>query len=695
MTRMRRFHFALVALGASFLVACGPDTPAPVSPAPTSSAPPVESAPRTSASNAPPPAAPPSSDPTVLTDAQKARDAARVPAARAIVDAYANSGGFFTSLIADWSPDGKTIIYNSARDGLPEIYASAPTQPEAAPTAITRGPERALSAQYTPDGKSILFLRDAKGDENHHIWKIAVGATPDTAVDLTPGEDVHRDDVHVARKKPGTMLYTVWKRTSPGADLRMQSIAEKSEPKVVYTSAQPGGVEGVSSDGAHALFSVRPSIDEAIVQEVDIATGKSRRFYPAEGKKSGLTGAVYSADDQRIFICTDEGSEGSVLLALDAKTGKELARYVNDAPKTAPLEVVVSPKGDILGVASLAGDHGEIRILDAKTLKLKKNVTVPLGEIRLGSFRPDGKAFSILVSEPSHPPDPFSVDVATGTVRPLRADKRPGLESLVPVSTKIERVKAFDGLDIPVNRYLPGADAESSTKKLPVVAIFHGGPASSYPVRWSPFARFFLSLGYAVVEPNVRGSTGFGRAYEMADNKEKRADWLKDLESINAWLKAQAWCDPSRVFVWGQSYGGYTTLMALTRQPTLWRAGVDLYGVADLKQFMGTTNAVIRTILSKEFGEPDTEGDLLDRYSPMRDVDKITAPLFVYAGQHDPRVPRSESDTIVKALRARGVPVEYMVAENEGHSVDRSESKIELLTRTARFFEDVVASPPK
>jgi dipeptidyl aminopeptidase/acylaminoacyl peptidase len=297
----------------------------------------------------------------------------------------------------------------------------------------------------------------------------------------------------------------------------------------------------------------------------------------------------------------------------------------------------------------------------------------------------------LLISLPDRPADVFGVDTATGEVRPLRADKRPGLDGLAPIETTIETVKAFDGLTIPINRYLPKLDAP---KKLPTLVIFHGGPATSYAVRWNAYARYYVSLGYAVLEPNVRGSSGFGRAYEMADNREKRADWLKDLESVNAWTKSQAWCDPDRVVVWGQSYGGYTTLMALTRQPTAWRAGVDLYGPADIKAFLKTTDAAIRAFFVIEFGDLDKDGDLLERFSPMRDVGKIERPLFVYAGKNDPRVPRTESDAIVRAVRERAVPVEYMLADNEGHTVDRRETKIELLTRTSRFLDDALAAPP-
>src|SRR5262249_19157301 len=141
-------------------------------------------------------------------------------------------------------------------------------------------------------------------------------------------------------------------------------------------------------------------------------------------------------------------------------------------------------------------DHGEVRILDAKTLKLQRAVKVPLGEVKVGNWRADGKEFSLLVSLPERPADVYAADAATGEIHPLRDDKRPGVDSLPPIETSIEKVKAFDGLMIPINRYLPKSAAG---KKVPTVVIFHGGPASSYAVRWNPYARFFLSLGYAVL----------------------------------------------------------------------------------------------------------------------------------------------------------------------------------------------------
>ena len=180
---------------------------------------------------------------------------------------------------------------------------------------------------------------------------------------------------------------------------------------------------------------------------------------------------------------------------------------------------------------------------------------------------------------------------------------------------------------------------------------------------------------------------GFGRAYEAADNGPKRLDAFKDIQSVGEWVAAQPWADKNRIVIFGGSYGGYSVLIGLTRMPKLWRAGVDISGITNMKSFMSTTTGVIRELFKVELGDPDKDAAFLDTISPIKDVNQITSPLFVFAGVNDPRVPRGEADQIVVALRTRAIPVEYMLKDDEGHGITRRDNNVEFLSRSARFLE--------
>lgn len=655
------------------LVACGGEEAPPVAPTPP---PPPIATTRPPAATATP-AVVADANPTERTPEQKARDDARAPLANAIMDAYTNAQPRF-------SPDRKKVLFSSHRDGNREFYLADVASPSAPPLLVTHGSERAADATFTRDGKSILFLRDTGADENFRIYQVGLDGKNETC--LTPGAVMHRDSPFEGRRNKGIIVYSQRQVKAPTSDVVVQKIG--GEPKVVYTDPGPSFVNDLTQDGKHALLLRMNSLSDMVLFDVDLASGKARRVYPAEGKHVAIHDASYSIDGKRIFVASDDGGEG--LYAIDAATGAVQQQYAQSDPPTAAVDnVTVSPRGDRIAVAIQMGDHSEARIFDAKTLKVTAKVDAPLGAVSTAMFSEDGAKIAATITTPDRPTDVYSVDAKTGAVEPLRKDARPGLDKLEPIDTSIEKVTAFDGLTIPVIAYLPKG-ARSAGKRLPVLVEFHGGPASSSQVSWDTFARFYTALGYAFLEPNVRGSTGYGRAYEMADNREKRADWLKDLETVNAWTKAQPWADPNRVVVMGGSYGGYTVLMALTRQPSLWRAGVDYVGVANLFTFLQSTDQTIRSIFVEEFGDLDKDKDLLAKFSPLAQIDKIVAPLYVYAGQNDPRVPRSESDQVVQGLRARGVPVEYQVAANEGHSLDHKENRVEFFTRVARFLEDNV-----
>jgi Tol biopolymer transport system component len=289
-------------------------------------------------------------------------------------------------LVASWSPDGKRFVFGSQRDGIPEIYLGEVAAPGATPQALTSGPESALWAGFTSDGKSILFLRDSKGDGNYHIFRVAADGTGLT--DLTPGEEMSRGVPVLPRAVPGLMLYSGSRVTDPSSTLFAQTITG-GEPRPVFINPWPGEVLDVTADGSGALFSDIPSFGEMSLLEVDVASGKERRLYPAEGKKVRLFTVNYSHHGKLAYVTTDEGAESSILVAIDVKTGRDVGRYTNDSPKTAPMNAIVSPMGNRIAVHIDTGNHGEVRILNSKTLKVEHLVKVPLGFIQLGRFRDD------------------------------------------------------------------------------------------------------------------------------------------------------------------------------------------------------------------------------------------------------------------------------------------------------------------
>jgi dipeptidyl aminopeptidase/acylaminoacyl peptidase len=657
---------------AVLVAACSAPAPSPAAPSLPGVTPSEPARPTTTAAPAPVAV---DATPDVPSGADEARDAELAKVAAGAVDAFVNLAPVFTR-------DGKRVVFISNRDGLPQLYLADAARPTAPATRLVTSSERVGGAVPTLDGKAVVFASDHGADENWSYFRVNLDGS--SLVELTPGTRRQRDDAIFADARPDTIFYSARAISDVGSSVYMTSATAPGEEKQIYRDDKPGFLLDVSRDGKWGLYQRFPSRAENYLVVIDLATGAARPLWPKEGKVS-IFGGGFSADGKRVILATDGGAEQALVLSIDVATGKETARYTETRPATAQVAALeVASAGNSVAVVLDAGNRGDLRILDATTLRPRAPVTLPLGTGAGGKFSRDGRRFSLMWSTPSAPSDIHAVDVATGKLTALRKEPRPQLDALPPIEVSIVEVPAFDGGKIPVNVYLP---AGSKDKKLPVIVSYHGGPSGSSAIRWAAFTRFFVGLGYAWVEPNVRGSAGFGRAYEAADDGPRRLDAFKDIETTGRWAASQPWADKDRVVVFGGSYGGYTVLIALTRMPDIWRAGVNLFGVADLKTFMATTSGLIREIFLLEFGDPDKDAAFLASISPLRDAGKIVDPLFVYAGANDPRVPRSESDLIVKAVRARGIPSEYMVADNEGHSLARRDNQVAFLARAARFLE--------
>jgi dipeptidyl aminopeptidase/acylaminoacyl peptidase len=602
-----------------------------------------------------------------------ARDRELAPQVAGFVDAFTNTEPALTR-------DGKRVVFVSTRDGLPQLYLADARDPGAAATRLLTTGERIGGAFATEEGKALIFMSDTGADENWSFFR--VGLDGKNLIELTPGAKLRRDPPIIPDGKPSTIFFSARKMSEARTTIYTTSSIAAGEPKPLYTDERTAFLADVSPDGKLALVEQYPARTENYLLALEVASGKTKRIYPASGQVS-IFDAKFSVDGKRVYVATDGGEDQALVLALEPGTGKLLGKYAITPPSAQIDGISVAKEGGLIAVSLTVGNHSEIRLLDGKRLAPKAEVKLPLGQGNAHEFSQDGTRLTAQWSTPRTPTEIFSIDTATGHAEPLRKEDRPSLK-LPDIETSSVDIPAFDGGKIPTNVYLPAGDR---AKRRPVIVVYHGGPADTSGIRWSVRTAFLLSQGYAVVEPNVRGSAGYGRAFEAADNGPKRLDAFKDVETSARWVAAQPWADKDRLVVLGGSYGGYTTLIALSRWPELWRAGVDLFGVADLKSFMATTTGVIHDVFLVEFGDPAKDAEFLASISPSTEVAKIVDPTFVYAGANDPRVPRTESDAIVKALRARKVPSEYMVAANEGHSLAHRETQIAFFSRLARFLE--------
>jgi protease II len=610
--------------------------------------------------------------PTVLTDAQQKRVAELEARAKVFLDAFVN-------LRPQLLSDGR-VVFVSNRDGLPALYVGDTAHPDGTPRRLPSPDERVGEFKVLPDQQTVVFTSDVKSDQLYRIFK--VGVDGGGLENLTPTETLTRRDLVTARNVPGTVAYLAHPLSDPAARLMVQRLGET--PREVWRAPTTGQLNGVSPDGARLLFTQAESDTRQVLLEIDVRSGTPRRIWPREGTAT-ISEVAFTADGRGILLAIERVGAPPRILLLDGSSLAVRAQFEETRVPTGRVAFVVpSPASDRVVVGIDAGNRIEVRLHDAKTLALVGDVHVA-GAASRPTFRRDGQQFALGLATPSAPPDMVSVDVTTLAVTPLRADRRPGFDAAASPTARIVEIPAFDGQHLPLNLYLPKT-AES--RRLPALVLVHGGPSASAYLLWKPVVAFWTSLGFAVVEPNIRGSTGFGIAWQDADNKEKRADAMRDMESIHAWAKAQPWCDGKQIVVGGISYGGYMALLALTRQPTLWAGGIDGSGMSDLRTMERNEDQTVRVFDEDEFGTIGKDDAVLLEWSPLKDVGKVVAPLFVYQGVHDPVTPRSEADQVVSALRAHRVPVEYLVLESEGHGVVRKENVATYLARSYRFIAE-------
>jgi dipeptidyl aminopeptidase/acylaminoacyl peptidase len=568
---------------------------------------------------------------------------------------------------APWlSPDGTRIAYLAPHDGTLSVYVRTIGADD--DRLVASDPKRPIrNAFWAPDGTRVLYLQDANGDENFHLFAAdpGGGAPP---VDLTPYDgvlvqlqslDLHRPDVVlVAMNKRDPQLFDVYRLDPRGGELTLDT-------------ENPGAISAFADDAdmvVRAGVIQHPDASSEIVVR-DTATAPWRtlaRFDAADGMPE-LAG--FTPDGGALLAVTSADANAARLVRFDMASGERTD--VAGDPEYDVADVVFSPRTKAPVAVSIVRERVGWTVLDPDYAADFEALAAQVpGDLGIASTDRDDRMWLVSSAVDNGSRSYWSYNRDTRRAAKIFA-MRPELERYTLSAMTPVRYPARDGLTI--HGYVstpPGADARG----LPAVLLVHGGPWVRDTWGYNPYVQWLTNRGYAVLQPNFRGSSGYGKAHLNAGDREWAGAMHTDLLDAKDWLAAQAIADPKRIGIMGGSYGGYATLAALAFAPDAFACGVDIVGPSNLNTLLASIPPyweTMRATFTQRMGDSE---DFLASHSPLFRADAIRAPLLIGQGANDPRVKIAESDQIVAAMRANGQPVTYVVFDDEGHGFARPQN---------------------
>ena len=553
--------------------------------------------------------------------------------------------------------------------------------PGAARTQLTFFKENVFTALYDRSrGDSFVFLRDKGGDEFFQLYRFDLADGRVTL--LTDGKSRNTDPVW--SRAGDRIAYGSTRRNGKDVDLW---VVDPFHPETNRQLAElaGGGWTPVdwSPDGGRILVQEGISANESYYWIVDAATGGKTLVTPKGGaEKVAYGGGKFGKDGKGVYLTTDRESEFQRLVYLDLATGKQTFL----TPDTADVdEFDLSLDGKTIAYESNEKGASALRLLDTATRGIRPVPGVPVGVVSGIRWHPDGGAVGFTLASARSPYDAWSYDVGSGALARWTLSETGGLNAETFAEPELFGWKSFDGREITGFFYRPPA---KFTGKRPLIVNIHGGPESQMRPDFLMSANYFLSeLGIAMIFPNVRGSSGYGKTFLKLDNGFLREDAYKDIGALLDWVRTRPELDPERVLVMGGSYGGHMTLAIATYYPDRIRCAVDEVGPSNFVTFLENTSGYRQDLRRVEYGDerdPKMRA-FLERIAPAKNAAKIAKPLFVIQGANDPRVPRSESEQMVAVVRQNGKPVWYLMAKDEGHGFGKKVNREFQLYATVLF----------
>jgi len=620
------------------------------------------------------------------------------PIPQSLVDRVARYTDFRGHSFVDWHPTQPEMLvaYRKAGDTLTQLYRLG--GPLAEPEQLTFGDEPVFSASFEPrQGSYIVFSRSVGGNEAGQLYRLDL---PSRQVSLlTPADQRHEVMGWLHGSSQLVYASVPLDRTAPDGKRAEISttlwLVDPLRPEGRRRLAElPGGGwngGGVSFDDKQLALTRYLSAGESQVGLLDLASGAYRPVLPLPGEalKASHFAAGFRPDGKGLYFLSDRAGEFRELMLLDLGT-QRTQRITGHIPWDVS-RISATDDGRLLALEANADGRRELHLFDAQSLKELPAPRMPPGSVGAVQFHRRLPLLAVSINSAKSPSELLALQVADGRVEPwTRGYAPPGVDMSRFGDQQIVRWPSFDGRSISGLLNLPPA---RFTGKRPVIIEIHGGPESQAQIGFMGRYNFFIEeLGMAVIQPNVRGSAGFGKTFLTLDNGRLREDSVRDIGALLDWVAQQPNLDASRVLVMGGSYGGYMSLAVSTHYADRIAGAVDEVGISNFVTFLQNTESYRRDLRRVEYGDERDPAmrEFLNRISPLTNASRIKKPLFVIQGKNDPRVPFTEAEQIVERARANGTPVWYLRAENEGHGFRRKENADYRLYAIVKFIETVL-----
>lgn len=577
-----------------------------------------------------------------------------------------------------FSPDGKRVAFVSNLNGIPQVWVMPADG--GFPTLVTAFDDPVGFVSWSPDGAWLALNVAPGGGFNEQIYVVRPNGTGLRR--LTEGGKENNflgNWTHDGR----FLTFSSNRRQPASTDSYLLDVAT-GQMKMVAENRGTGGISDVSRDGKYAVVSRVINRGDNDLFLVSVADGKEWKLTPHEGPGT-FFGGTFSPDGKTIYLGSNKdrdlivfarvklnsNNEPGPLEILAARDDAELGNYdINEQGTTAVL------------IWNVAG-RSELAFVDLKTNKITRGPSLP-AEIAGGlDYSNDGQHLALVASGAASPPDIWVLDLKTNRFAKITDSPHAGVNLSELVRPELVRYPALDGLELSGWLYRP----KGATTPGPIVISFHGGPEGQERPGFSSPYQALLAQGIAVFAPNVRGSSGFGKKFVNLDNGALRENGVKDIKATIDYVVKSRVADPKRIGIMGGSYGGYMVAAGLTEYPDLFAAGADLYGIVNFETFFKNTQPWMAAISKIEYGDPDTQAEMLRRLSPIHRIDQIKAPTIVLHGANDTNVPVIEAEQVVENLKKRGVPVQYVLFPDEGHGWRKTPNRIRSTVEIVRWFD--------